>query len=92
MPLKDDLVPKPRQKLPNVSSEILENNIFRQILLPAAVASPHAAAAAPAAAAPEASAAATVAAAAAGPVFAAVTRGKHHAPEGRPSSRTARCC
>ena len=68
--------------------------LHRCILLPAAVASPHAAAAAPAAdaaAAPKASAAAT-AAAAAGPVFAAVARGKHHAPEGRPSSRTAPTC
>ena len=39
MPLKDELVPKPRLKLPNVSSEIVDNNIFREsleILLPAA--------------------------------------------------------
>ena len=62
--------------------------------MPAAVANPHAAAAAPAAAAPAAAAApkasaAATAAAAAGPVFAAVARGKHHAPEGQPSSRTA---
>ena len=28
MPLKDELVPKPRQKLPNVSSEILEKQRF----------------------------------------------------------------
>ena len=28
MPLKDELVPKPRQKLPNVSSEILEKTTF----------------------------------------------------------------
>ena len=38
MPLKDELVPKPRQKLPNVSSEILEKQRFRQLLLPAAAA------------------------------------------------------
>ena len=37
MPLKDELVPKTRQKT-NMSSEILENIIFRQILLPAAAA------------------------------------------------------
>ena len=28
VPLKDELVPKPRQKLPNVSSEILEKQPF----------------------------------------------------------------
>ena len=32
MPLKDELVPKPRLKLPNVSSEIVDNNIFRESL------------------------------------------------------------
>ena len=40
VPLKDELVPKPRQKIAyNVSSEILEKqHFFRQLLLPAAAA------------------------------------------------------
>ena len=64
MPLKDELVPKPRRKTPyNVSSEILENNIFREILLPAAASSQTAS-------------------------KKSAPGGKHHASEGRASSKT----